>query len=230
MIDFVIAAVLVLFAVLGWKRGLVRTLTELLTVVLALALSAQIAKAAAPVIVDKALRPTTHTAIERRVDEIMAEAGPDISPVKELERVMEAIPNDFIREQAGRLLAGLDTVVEEAMVPTQDRLTRAAMDIADAVLDGVVRDLIQSILCAACFMILTILFRLAARILRLAEKLPGLRQLNELGGALLGLGKGLILVCLVLWVLRHTGIITPEMVESSLLMGAASRWSGGLLW
>ena len=84
-----------LFAVLGWKRGLVRTLTELLTVVLALALSAQIAKTAAPVIVDKALRPATYTAIERRVDEIMTEAGPDISPVKELERVMEAIPNDL---------------------------------------------------------------------------------------------------------------------------------------
>ena len=219
-----------LFAVLGWKRGLVRTLTELLTVVLALALSAQIAKTAAPVIVDKALRPATYTAIERRVDEIMTEAGPDISPVKELERVMEAIPNDFIREQAGRLLEGLDNAVEEAMVPTQDHLTRVAKDIADSVLNGVVRDLIQSILCAVCFTVLTVLFRLAARILRLAEKLPGLRQLNELGGALLGLGKGLILVCLVLWVLRHTGMITPEMVESSLLMGMASRWSGGLWW
>ena len=230
MIDFVIAAVLVLFAALGWKRGLVRTLAELLTVVLALALSAQVAKAAAPVIVDKALRPTTHAAIERRVDEIMTEAGTDISPVRELERVMEAIPNDFIREQAGHFLGGLDAVVEEAMVPTQDHLTRAAKDIADSVLDGVVRDLIQSILCAVCFTVLTILFRLAARILRLAEKLPGLRQLNELGGALLGLGKGLILVCLVLWVLRNTGVMTPEMAESSLLMGLASRWTGGLLW
>lgn len=230
MIDFVIAAVLVLFTVLGWKRGLVRTLTELLAVVLALVLSAQIAKAAAPVIVDKAFRPTTHAAIEQRVDEIMAEAGPEISPVRELERVVEAIPNGFIREHAGRLLEEVDTAVEEAMVPTQDRLAKAAKDIADAVLDGVVRELIQSILCAVCFMILTILFRLAARFLRLAEKLPGLRQLNGLGGALLGLGKGLILVCLALWVLRNTGMITPEMAEDSFLMGAASRWTGGLLW
>ena len=230
MIDFVIAAVLTLFVVLGWKRGLVRTLTELLTVVLALALSTQIARAAAPVIVDRALRPATHTAIEQRVDEIMSETVPDVSPVKELERVMEAIPNDFIREQAGHLLEGLDAAAEEAMVPTQDHLTSAAKDIADTVLDGVVRNLIQSVLCAVCFAILMFFFRLAARILRLAEKLPGLRQLNELGGALLGLGKGLILVCLVIWVLRNTGIITQEMGESSLLMGLASRWTGGLLW
>lgn len=230
MIDFVIVAVLALFAVLGWKRGLVRTLAELLTVVLALVLSTQIAKAAAPVIVDKTLRPTTHAAIEQRVDEIIADASPEISPVRELERVVEAIPNTFIREQAGRLLGEVDTAVEEAIVPTQDRLTEAAKDIADAVLDGVVREVIQSILCAVCFMILTMLFRLAARILRLAEKLPGLRQLNELGGALLGLGKGLILVCLVLWVLRSTGIITPEMAEDSLLMGLVSRGTGGLLW
>lgn len=229
MIDFGIAAVLVLFVVLGWKRGLLRTLAELLAVVLALVLSTQIAKAAAPVIVDKTLRPTTHTAIEQRVDEIVAESGPEISPVRELERVVEAIPNDFIREQAERLLEEVDTAVEEAMVPTQDRLEEAAKDIADTVLDGVVCDLIQSILCAACFIILTILFRLAARVLRLAEKLPGLRQLNGLGGALLGLGKGLILVCLVLWVLRNTGMITPEMAEDSFLMEAASRWTRGLL-
>lgn len=230
MIDFVIAAVLVLFVVLGWKRGLVRTLAELLAVILALVLSAQIAKAAAPVIVDRALRPATYAAIERRVDEIMAEAGPEVSPVRELERVMEAIPNSFIREQAGRLLEDLDTAVEEAVVPTREHLTGAAKDIANAVLDGVVRDLIQSVLCAACFLVLMILFRLAARILRLAEKLPGIRQLNKLGGALLGLGKGLILACLILWVLRCTGMITQEMEESSLLMGLASRWTGGLLW
>lgn len=100
MIDVIIAAVLALFVVLGWKRGLVRTLAELLAVVLALVFSAQAARAAAPVIVDRALRPATHAAIEQRVNELLRDSTPSVSPLEELEQVVEAIPNDFVREQA----------------------------------------------------------------------------------------------------------------------------------
>ena len=55
IIDLIIAAALLLFAYLGWKRGLIRTLSELLVVVLALFLANQIANFAAPEVVDKVL-------------------------------------------------------------------------------------------------------------------------------------------------------------------------------
>ncbi len=227
MIDIVILAVLIIFVVLGWKRGLVRTLTELLAIVLALVLSAQIARAAAPVIVDRALRPATHAAIEQRAEELSAEAGS--TSRENLHKILEAVPNDFIREnvldavdgmfESGEILGGY------AFAP----LAELGKDMADAVLDGVVRDVIQSILCAAPCVILTAVFRLITRILRVVEKLPGVRQLNGLGGALIGLGKGLILVVLVLWVLRKTGYISLETAENSLAFGVLSQLTGGLL-
>ena len=55
---------------------------------------------------------------------------------------------------------------------------------ADKVLDTLVRDVLQSVLCGVLFVVLSIVFRLAARVLRIVEKIPGVRQLNELGGAL----------------------------------------------
>ena len=88
MIDVIIAAVLALFVVLGWKRGLVRTLAELLAVVLALVFSAQAARAAAPVVVDRVLRPATHAAIEQRVNELLRDSTPSVSPLEELEQVV----------------------------------------------------------------------------------------------------------------------------------------------
>lgn len=227
MIDIVILAVLIIFVVLGWRRGLVRTLTELLTVVLALALASQIARAAAPKIVDQYLRPATHAAIEQRAEEISKEAGETTH--ENLNRLMEAIPNGFIREKAidtvdgmfesGQILGGY------ALVP----LAEMGKELADHVLDTLVRDLIQSILCAALCVILTALFRLLARVLCLLEKLPGVKQLNELGGALIGLAKGLILVVLVLWVLRKTGFVSLEMAEKSAAFGLLSHLTGGLL-
>lgn len=229
MMDLMTAGAVILFTALGWKRGLVRTLAELLVVVLALVISTQIASSAAPKIVDQALRPATHAAIEQRVDEMMEESLPGASPAEELGQIIEAIPNAFIREQAHGLLEGLEHSAEEALAPTQERLEKAGKDVADAVLDGVVRNLIQSILCAVCFLILTFLLRMAVRVLRIVEKVPGIRQLNELGGALVGFGKGLILVGLGLWILRQTGVITPEAAAGSQVFGLLSRWTGGLI-
>ena len=108
-------------------------------------------------------------------------------------------------------------------------LEELGKDMADKVLDTLVRDVLQSILCTALFAVLSIVFRMIARFFRVVEKLPGVRQLNELGGALVGLGKGLLLVCLVVWALRQTGVITPEMAEGSRAMGLLSQWTGGLI-
>ena len=73
---------------------------------------------------------------------------------------------------------------------------------------------------------LTFLLRLAVRLLSVTMRLPVLKQCNEAGGALLGMGKGAVLVCLGVWVLGRTGVITPELAEGSLLLGPLAKWTG----
>ena len=222
MIDVVIFAILIFYAVLGWKRGLIRTLTELAVVILALGLSTQLAKAAAPKIVDQYLRPATHAAIEQRAEEISREAKETTR--ENLHKVLEAIPNAYVREKAADTLDGVfesgEILGGYGLVP----LDELGKDLADHVLDTLVTDVIRTILSAALFAILNFLLRMAARVLRLVEKLPGVRQLNELGGALVGFGKGLILVCLVVWVRSGIGTITPEMAEGSIALGLLPGW------
>ena len=109
MIDIVIAVVLIAFTAAGWKHGLIRTLVGLAAMVLAVGLSSQIARAAAPEIVDRYLRPATYAAIEERAQELAR--GEEVSSVEDLRRdlsqVLDAIPNDFIREKAQDALDGL---------------------------------------------------------------------------------------------------------------------------
>lgn len=225
MIDVVIAAVLAVCAAAGWKSGLIRGLVGLAATVLALLLAVQLAGAAAPEIVDRYLRPATHAAIERRAEEIAREA--DETTRENLHQLMEAIPNGFIRSKAVETVDGLfesgQILGGYAFAP----LAELGEEVADQVLDTLVRDVLRSILCAALFVVLSFLFRLIARVLRIVEKIPGVRQLNELGGALAGLGKGLILVCLAVWVLRHTGVLTPEMADGSIALGLLPGWIGG---
>lgn len=229
MIDIVIAVVLIAFTAAGWKHGLIRTLVGLAAMVLAVGLSSQIARAAAPEIVDRYLRPATYAAIEERAQELAK--GEEISSVEDLRRdlsqVLDAIPNDFIREKAQDAVDGLLPQGEALGGALLAPLEELGRDMADRVLDTLVQDVLRSILCAALFVILSAVFRIVARALRIVEKLPGVRQLNELGGALAGLAKGLVLVCLALWVLCHTGVITPEMAEGSVVLGLLPGWIAG---
>ncbi len=229
MIDIVIAVVLIAFTAAGWKHGLIRTLVGLAAMVLAVGLSSQIARAAAPEIVDRYLRPATYAAIEERAQELAK--GEEVSSVEDLRRdlsqVLDAIPNDFIREKAQDALDGLLPQGEALGGALLAPLEELGRDMADKVLDTLVQDVLRSILCAALFVILSAVFRIVARALRIVEKLPGVRQLNELGGALAGLAKGLVLVCLALWVLCHTGVITPEMAEGSVVLGLLPGWIAG---
>lgn len=229
MIDLAIAAAVILCIVLGWKRGLIRSLAELAVMIVALLLANQIASAAAPAVVDGFLRPATYAAIEQRVDEMMAENVSAVTPAEELLRVVDGIPNDLIREQVRGLVEGLGlSAVRQAGYSGRETLLNLGRQLADTALDGVVCGLVRSILCAVCFMVLTVLLRLAVKTLALAVKLPVLKQIDGLGGGLLGLGKGLLLVCLGVWVLRLTGVITPELAEESRLLGAFSAWTAGL--
>lgn len=229
MIDIVIAVVLIAFTAAGWKHGLIRTLVGLAAMVLAVGFSSQIARAAAPEIVDRYLRPATYAAIEERAQELAK--GEEVSSVEDLRQdlnqVLDAIPNDFIREKAQDALDGLLPQGEPLGGALLAPLEELGRDMADRVLDTLVQDVLRSILCAALFVILSTVFRIVARTLRIVEKLPGVRQLNELGGALAGLAKGLVLVCLALWVLCHIGVITPEMAEGSIVLGLLPGWIAG---
>lgn len=231
MIDIVIAVVLILFAAAGWKNGLIRSLVGLAAMVLAVVLSTQLARAAAPKIVDRHLRPATYAAIEERAEELSREAGAS-SSIEELRRnlyqILDAIPSGFIRERAQDALDDALPLGEPIGGAFLMPLEELGKDMADAVLDTLVRDVLQSILCAALFVVLSVLFRLIARALRIVEKIPGVRELNELGGALAGLGKGLILVCLAVWVLRQTGVLTPEMAAGSIALGLLPGWISGI--
>ena len=226
MIDLVIAAVLLLCAVMGWRRGLFRSLAELAAMLLALVLSAQIANVAAPIAVDRFLRPATHAAIAQRVDELAAEGSLAASPLEGLEAAVEAI--GFVRSRAQDLLEGLDLPAREEALgeAARDALVGMGTQVADTVLDTMAYRLLHSMVCAASFLVLSFLLRLAVRALGLVMKLPVLRQLNEAGGLLVGVGKGVLLVFLGVWVLGRTGVLAPEMAEGLWLLAPIAEWTG----
>ena len=222
IMDLAILGVLALCVVMGARKGLFRSLMGLVAVIAALAAAVWASNIAADFVIDRMLRPATEAAIEERVDQMLEEETAVSSPLEEMEEVV-----DFIREQARSLLGTLGLSAEAAERSTREALLEGAGQIVDTVLDTVVRGILQSVLCFILFLLVSLVLRLATRALDITFHLPVLKQANWLGGLLFGAAKGLVLVCLGVWLLGHLGLwVTEDAIEGSYLLKIVAGWVG----
>ena len=225
MIDVVMLAVIGGFGFLGWKHGLLRTLSEFLSVALALILASQLSTAAARYVVDEFLRPATEKAVREQVTMVASETSRTAH--EKVDGVLTAIPSALVRRHAQALLdrTKLPDTLETA---GQAALLTACLKLTDNVLDTVVYNLIHSLLYAACFVVLNTALRFVRKLLKRSVRLPVLKQMNQAGGLLLGAGKGILLAYVGAWILSLAGVLTPELTQGSVLLGLTKGLLAGI--
>ena len=201
IIDIVVAAVLLGFAVYGGKRGLFRALSGLLAVVVAL-VGAGIIAATFTTPVTKVVTPLIAGHIEEKVENAMAvqSAGSGV-------QMPEADPEDPSAIQDLVAILGLDDEVRSRLAEeVQEKVRDTGASIAAAVVESMARSLIYGTLYILSFAVLLLLMKALIGAMDLVLKLPLLRGLNTLGGAAVGLVEGALLLFLAVWVLRRLGV------------------------
>ena len=203
IIDIVILVVLVVFTVLGAKRGLLQSLAGLLIIVAALVG----ASAAANVLTDPAmeiLSPLVERGIEKKVDVAMAEQSVTVENTS-VEELLELIGVD-------------DKVLDDLAQRAHDAVRDKGVDIAMAVVESLAYSVIHALLFALAFLTILIVLKLIVKALDLVLLLPVLRTLNRTGGALIGLMEGLLVLALAVWLARHFGYPVEQLSEGSNLI------------
>ena len=212
--DGLVLAVLLIFACIGARRGLILSLCGLLAFVVAFLGASFAARTLSPVVAD-ALEPRFAAAIEEQLNESIrqqAEAGeaavlsPDDVP---LEGVLDALREMGFYET---LINTVDRAVESGM-------TAVAASAAAAVAAAIAQSAAYLILFLLGFFLILLAWRLLSRALDLVARLPGLHFLNKTGGALLGLVQGCIILFVAAWLLQFFGQMLPrELVEQTVLL------------
>ena len=195
IIDLVLAAVLAVFALLGARKGLIRSLMALVSVVVALI--------GATLLTAMFVEPVTDLVYPVRRD----------------------IPSDALAAEDGDLSAGglLPDELSEALGEALDTLKR--FGVSDDAIDGVtksvtdsavsaaeraayllVKTIVQAALFLAFFLALMLLLRLLTHGLDRLFSLPVLAQLNGLGGAALSLMEGALLIFLIVFLAPRLGV------------------------
>lgn len=201
IIDIVVAAVLLGFAVYGGKRGLFRALSGLLAVVVAL-VGAGIIAATFTTPVTKVVTPLIAGHIEEKVENAMAvqSAGSGV-------QMPEADTEDPSAIQDLLSILGLDDEVRSRLAEeVQEKVRDTGASIAAAVVESMARSFIYGTLYILSFAVLLLLMKVLIGAMDLVLKLPLLRGLNTLGGAAVGLVEGALLLFLAVWVLRRLGV------------------------
>ena len=212
--DGLVLAVLLIFACIGARRGLILSLCGLLAFVVAFLGASFAARTLSPAVAD-ALEPRFAAAIEEQLNESIrqqAEAGeaavlsPDDVP---LEGVLDALREMGFYET---LINTVDRAVESGM-------TAAAASAAAAVAAAIAQSAAYLILFLLGFFLILLAWRLLSRALDLVARLPGLHFLNKTGGALFGLVQGCIILFVAAWLLQFFGQVLPrELVEQTVLL------------
>lgn len=195
IIDLVIAAVLGYCVVTGVRRGLFRSLMGVAVVAAALFIAASVARRGADIVVEDYLRPVTMAAVEEQVDQMLLENAGLLTPLEEMEQMVEAIPNGVVREAAQRLLEGWGLSGETLRRSSREALLAAGESVVDAALDGAVRNLVYALLYFLAFSLASMVLRRGVSAVNKAFRLPLLKQVNQAGGLLFGAVKGGLLVC-----------------------------------
>ena len=202
IIDAIAAAVLLGFAIWGAQRGLFRSLTGLLSVIVALVGAGLIAGAlAAPAA--RLAGPLVEEHIRGQVDEAMEVQSSQQVEMPELE--MEEDDGFAIEDLLA--LMGLDEDVRESLLgDIQEKAVDTGVNVATAIVESVVQSLLYGVLFLLSFLALMLLLKLAVGAMDVVLKLPGLHLLNSLGGAVIGLAEGALLAFLAIWIARRLGI------------------------
>ena len=189
--DLLIAAALLAAVVIGARRGLLRSLTGLVVVVLAFVLASWAADRLADPVAQK-LSPL----VERRIEQKLTQQE---------------------SASAESVLADFGFIGERLQELTQ-QVVRAAQESGASLLAALSQSVAHSVAYTLVYVVSFVL-GLLSKPLQLVTKLPVIHGANAVGGGALGLLWGALVVFVVVWALRKFDILlTPETVEQSRLL------------
>lgn len=217
IIDIILAALLALCLIVGWKKGFVKSLMDLVSNLVAFIVARVVSVQAAPSVYSRYFETKAQDTLTRE----LASAGSSASA--QVQSALDSIPeslNGFFD------LLGVD---KKAMVDLlSQNLDQAGSQTLDVLMTNVVSPIftavIRLVIFVAVFALAVLLLKLLTLLLDKLTELPALKQANELFGLLFGAVKGVIVVVFVCFLLELlAGFIGngtfSALVENSKIVG-----------
>lgn len=223
VLDLLIVAVIALFALIGWQKGLVLTLCGLLVVFVAYFGAAYISETFSDDLA-ALIQPSIQNQLEAAVEQALP-SGNAVSPSpllpdldgahdSEQEQVSASLSQVVAVLRRSALLAGMYEAVAKAVT---DGAIQVVTTASAAIADYLAHQISRAGLFFLTFFLIVVVWALLSRALDLVCRLPVLRSFNEIGGLLFGLTKGVCILLAAVGLVTLLGLVPEDVASQTLL-------------
>ena len=220
IIDLILLAVVLLSAHTGYKRGLINEVGAVLCLLVSLYAATLIANTFTYEVV-AAVKPFAGGAIESVIaDEVPVLLGYDVN-----EYSISDIVNDDpekavdVAEATFQCLGVYAPTAADLAEDVQEYAAANGVGLKAAIIDVTCNTIVFAGAVALFFMIILIFLTVLGNIPNISFRLPNLEEVDEIGGAIVGVMRGVLMGMLAVWVLKFMGAIIGEDTFGSTILG-----------
>lgn len=200
IIDFIIVLILIISMLIGRKRGLIKTFSGILTVIIAFSLASFAAKETAPIISEKYIAPYLTSLVNIETDNSL-ETSKELFDFSDLSKPFSKI--------------GIpEGIIEDAVSDVTKTLSQSVIEPLTAMTNNISYRITYGILFVAYFLISLLIVFLLFKLLNQIAKLPVINFANRLLGLIFGLISGYLIIIISYSVLNKCGILLTDAVIS----------------
>lgn len=203
IVDVAAVAIILVSALLGRRRGFIKTLSWLIAIALSLYLASSFADIAAPVVSEKYVVPHLTSEVEKNIEAENEPAPQNPSEYSEFFKNI-GIPDGIITDATGEISKAISQNFTEPLT---------------ALVHNIAYKLTRTVLFVVFFLILLLVISLLLKVVNLAAKIPALNFINKTLGLILGLILGYLIVIILSFILNKTGtFLTGEILENTYVL------------
>ena len=220
VIDLILLAVVLLSARNGYKRGLLNEIGTMLCVLVSLYAATLIANTFSFEVV-AAVKPFAGGAIESVIsDRVPERLGYDVNEYS----IGDIVANDpdkaFDVAEATFMCLGIyEATAADLAEDVQTYMTVNDTSLKAAIIDVTCNTVVYAGAVALFFMIILIFLTFLGNIPNISFRLPNMEEVDEIGGTIVGVMRGILMGMLAIWVLKFMGALIGEDTLSSTILG-----------
>ena len=201
LVDIILIAIILISAILGYKKGLVKLGTNLFAGIIAIVLTIALYKPVTEIVMKKTpiVSNIKNIIIQNSTNVIEKDSQDDKN--KESNKESNSILNNKVTEITEQATKQVNNTVKNEIIPAEA--------------ERIARNIVYGLTAIILFIFIKILLSVVFSLLGVIAKLPILKQFNEVGGLIYGIVRGLLILIILIVLIEAYIKMNPESTISS---------------
>ena len=203
LVDLILIAIILISAILGYKKGLVKLGTNLFAGIIAIVLTIALYKPVTEIVMKKTpiVSNIKNIIIQNSTNFIEKDNQNDKN--KENNKESNSILNNKVTEITEQATKQVNNTVKNEIIPAEA--------------ERIARNIVYGLTAIILFIFIKILLSVVFSLLGVVAKLPILKQFNEVGGLIYGIVRGLLILIILIVLIEAYIKMNPESTISSVI-------------